>query len=496
LASLAAKQLAFLGAALEKILTFSLADERIAPGRCLAVHLDTGGIAVAFGSRFLSRIGIKGTRYYPLEAGKYPGPESFASTVRLALNDLGAPQADVTLVVPKAWTIVKTVDFPLIVKENLTAVIGYELDRLTPLSPEKAYYDFQVLREDADRLQLLLAVLKAETLDPYLNALRQEGIKIKRVSVSLAAFGVLSSTVQKGKAVVFMDFQPGRYEGGLMERGRLTVSFAGDLSSPAAPEETGAIATTINSLIKTWEKEGKSPALVVNAALEVRPLLARVLPGPIRFLEAKDLRLPALSPAKIIPYTALGGAIESLRPGRRGLNLLAKGIHDAERTPVALSILLLLAMAGLGLFTMAASLQRETKKVEAIENQIAARSNEVKEIEALQKNIAALEQEIATIHRFKTSKPMVLDLLKELTKVLPPNTWLTRALITDTTVAIEGYSLAATDILPKLEASRSFRKVEFSSPTFRDTRMGADRFAVKMEREGLTEGGSDNEEKQ
>jgi len=495
LASLAAKQLVLLGVALEKILTFSLADEHIAPGRCLSVHLDAGGIAVAFGSRFLSGIGIKGTRYYPLEAGKYPAPETFASTVRLALNDLGAPQADVTLVVPKAWTIVKTVDFPLIVKENLAAVIGYELDRLTPLSPEKAYYDFQVLREDAGRLHLLLAVLKAETLDPYLNALRQEGITIKRVNVSLAAFGVLSSTVRKGKSVIFLDFKPGRYEGGLMERGRLTASFTGDFSS-SEPEKTGAIAATINSLSETLKKEGKSPTLVVNAELEVRPLLVRALPGPIRFLEATDLKLPALPPGKIIPYTALGGAIESLQAGRQGLNLLTKGVHNAERTPVALSILLLLALAGLGLFIMAASMQAETKKVEAIEREIAARSGEVKEIEALQKNIAVLEQEIGTIHRFKTAKPMVLDLLKELTKVLPPNTWLTRTLITDTTVAIEGYSLAATDILPKLEASRSFRKVEFSSPTFRDTRIGADRFAVKMEREGLAEEGSDNEKKQ
>ena len=38
-----------------------------------------------------------------------------------------------------------------------------------------------------------------------------------------------------------------------------------------------------------------------------------------------------------------------------------------------------------------------------------------------------------------------------------------------------------TGILPKLEDSRYFKKVEFASPTIRDTRLKADRFIIKME---------------
>jgi hypothetical protein len=39
--------------------------------------------------------------------------------------------------------------------------------------------------------------------------------------------------------------------------------------------------------------------------------------------------------------------------------------------------------------------------------------------------------------------------------------------------------------LPKLEASKYLKKVEFASPTIRDIRMSADRFVVKMEIEGF-----------
>jgi hypothetical protein len=83
---------------------------------------------------------------------------------------------------------------------------------------------------------------------------------------------------------------------------------------------------------------------------------------------------------------------------------------------------------------------------------------------------------------------MTIDLLKEITLLLPKYAWLARVHITDTNVDIEGYaSSSPTAILPKLEASRYFKKVEFASPTFRDVRLNADRFAIKMEIEGLLE---------
>ena len=80
---------------------------------------------------------------------------------------------------------------------------------------------------------------------------------------------------------------------------------------------------------------------------------------------------------------------------------------------------------------------------------------------------------------------MLLDLLREMTRVLPKNAWLSRVRFTESTVEIEGYAASATDIVPKLEASGYFKKVEFSSPTFRDVRLNADRFLIKMEIEGL-----------
>ncbi len=351
------KNLVRWGRPLREMPFLSLADDRIAPRRRLSVLLESGGISVALSSRFLSRETSRGARRYPLGEDAFPAPAVLASAVALAVSDLNAAGVPVTLIIPADWAIVKTTEFPLTVKENLSNVISYELDRLTPLSPERAFYDFRVLSEDDNRIRILLAAMKAETLQPYVEALRAKGIAIHRVAVI----------------------------------------------------------------------------------------------------------------------------------GAEGMNLLDKGIHRTLKPPLALTLVLLAALAALGLFWLVSPLQIEEKRVAAIDREIASRKEEVNKIESLKKELNGVEQEITTIRNFKTSRPVMLDLLREMTRVLPKNAWLSRVRFTESTVEIEGYAASATDIVPKLEASKYFRKVEFASPTFRDVRLKADRFMIKMEIEGLPE---------
>ena len=80
---------------------------------------------------------------------------------------------------------------------------------------------------------------------------------------------------------------------------------------------------------------------------------------------------------------------------------------------------------------------------------------------------------------------MSSNILKELTLMLPKNAWLTRARVFESQVNIEGYSPSATSLIPRLEASPLFQKVEFSAPTFHDPRQNMDRFQIKMELEGF-----------
>jgi general secretion pathway protein L len=374
-----ALNLARMGRFLREVFFFSLADDRIVPKRNLSVLLESDGVSVVFRSRFLSRMKTRRILRYPFEAGTYPSPESLATTVALAVNTLNVAGARITLVVPKAWTVVKTAEFPLVVKDTLSDVIAYELDRLTPLSPERALYDFRILAEDENRIRILLAAMKTERLQPYLDALKEKEITIGGVGLSAAGAPGLD------------------------------------------PEENGGVVD--------------------------------------------------------------------------GINLLDKGIHRRPKTPMALTVLLLCALIASGLFWVASPLQIAERKTEVINREIAARKDEAKKVEALKKELDGLEKEIAAINAFRTARPLTINLLKEMTGVLSNNVWLSRVRFTESTAEIEGYALSAADILPKLEASRYFKKVEFASPTTRDVRLNADRFIIKMETEELPEEKGQNEQK-
>jgi general secretion pathway protein L len=134
---------------------------------------------------------------------------------------------------------------------------------------------------------------------------------------------------------------------------------------------------------------------------------------------------------------------------------------------------------------LVAPLRVEEKRLQEIDHQIMLRKEEVKKVEALKKEIEALNTEITTINDFKGKKRMALNILKELTSILPKTAWLSRVRTTDVTVELEGYAASATGILSKLEASPYFEKAEFASPTFRDTRMNADRFNIRLAIEGV-----------
>ncbi len=190
-------------------------------------------------------------------------------------------------------------------------------------------------------------------------------------------------------------------------------------------------------------------------------------------------------PQVAAPFAAIGGVLESLWPKAHGLDLLKKGYRSIPKYPKTLTLVLILSIMVIWAFYLIAPLKVEEKRLQEIDRQIMLRKEDVRKVETLKKELEALNNEISTINNFKENRPMALNIIRELTAILPKSAWLTRVRITGSTVNIEGYAASATGLLPKLEASSYFKKAEFASPTYRDTRMNADRFNIKVEIEGI-----------
>lgn len=474
---------------LQRVLTFSPADDFIFPQKSLSVSIGKGDLSVAYGTRFLSGIMVKGAKTYPLEdSGRYPQPEEIVSSLALAVNEFGVPKTDITLSIPKAWTIIRTVEFPSTVKENLASVIAYEMDRITPFTSEEAFFDFRMLKEDDGRITLLVMAARVDAVMPYMTALEANGFAVSRITVDLAGIGALCAKDEKNSDIFFIGIDEKGYEGAHFARGSMVQVFSGSFTTTDEGPRAEAISASLKNLIEASKGRGNSPKVIAHLKGGNPSLveLLKVRMGvPFAILRLTDARIKFARPYQELPYGAVGSMVESLQPVNKGLNLLKRGIYAKQKPPLAFTIILTCVIIVLWAVYLIAPLRVEKERLAEITHAIASKKAEVKKVEDLKKEANELTAEISSIRSFKEDRPLVLNILKELTVVLPKTTWLTRVRVTETGVDIEGYAASASELLPRLEASKYFQKVEFASPTFRDVRMNSDRFVIKTEIEGV-----------
>lgn len=483
-----------IGNTILKVLAFSPADDRIFPGKDISVALQRGTISLAYGTRFLSAIHIKQTKKYLFAEDRYPLPDELLSSLSLAFSEFDLPKTGITLSIPKEWTIVRTVEFPSTVKENIHNVITYELDRLTPFAAEEAFFDFRLLENKADRLSMLLMAVKTDHLKPYLDVLTEGGYHVDRITVNLSAFGTLCSDIYKQSDFIFVETGESGYEGALFSQGLPVKTFSGAFSGSDEMSKATMLSGEIKSLLQTSHASNSTPQIIVLSK-DINPafkeMLKTRLQMPVRILEetANGLRLP--QPTDDVPWAAVGSVLQSLGTKSEKINLLMKGRHEKQKVPYALTILLLLIITLVWGGYLVAPLKIEKRKLQEVSGRIPAKKEEARKVEDLIKEADALRSEISLIQNFKSDRTMTLNIMKELTTLLPKNAWTYRVKIAATSVIIEGYADAATELLPKLEASPLFKKVEFASPTVRDPQKKADRFNIKMEREETPERGKE-----
>lgn len=476
---------------IRNVLTFSAADERISYKKGLCVSIEKTGVSVAYGRRFFSSVSVKRMKHFPSAEHAYPQPKEAASSVVLAIREFGAVGAGITLSVPKSWAVVKIAEFPVTVKENISDVVTYELDRLVPFSPEDAFYDFIITGETPEKITLVIAAVKSDLIKAYCAALKEEGLTVDRVTLNLISIGALCRPLSQKKDAIFIGTDSDEYEGALFLDGYLAGVVSGSFSASDNASRADIISAGMKPLIDTAKRRDNPPRLfaLLRGSPALKEKLRSTLPFPVSLLDETDTGLGLSSGQTHDLYAAAGGVMESLQPGYQKMNLLTKGLRERAKTPMGLTAVLMALLMALWIAYQLAPVQIETKRLGEIDHQIKLRKNAVKDWEALKNQVDAISSEIETINGFKENMPMTLTVLKELTTVLPQSAWLTRMSIAQSKVNIEGYTTSsASELLSKLEASKHLGKAEFASPTFKDVHMKSDRFNIKMEIRGTKQG--------
>jgi general secretion pathway protein L len=468
------------GRLLWKYLSFSLADNLFSIAKVVCISIEADGIYFVFGTKIFWKLAIKYFKKFPLEEDKALTPEYLAAVVVKALDEMDASRASFVLTIPRSWTIVQVTEFPLTVKENLANVISYELDRLTPLTPENAYYDYKIIDETQEKIKVLLTVAKADRINSFREALRSKDINIEKLSISAFVLKYLIKDIYKIKNSIFISLNDRAYESGAIINDFTVRSIYGAMPSLDDSQINQIVAQT-RPLIDLIKKSGHPVKIIVHADEKIYKMFSGKLSGlPVSNLNKDSKRGLPQGNQDISPF-ALGCFLETVRADQNEFNLLAAKNQKQKKTPFIATAILLAVILLTGAFYILSPIMIEQKNIEQIDNLINSLKPEMKKIESLKKEMETISSDIKTINNFKKHSIPTIDVLRELTKILPDKTWLTRVRVTEDSVELEGYATSATAIISKLENSKYFQKAEFASPTFRDPRQNNERFVIKME---------------
>ncbi|MBF0321165.1 MAG: PilN domain-containing protein [Nitrospirae bacterium] len=396
----------------------------------------------------------------------YPRPEELVSFISLIVEGTSASALKTILSVPKEWCVIKTVEFPVMAMENISAAIAFQIPDLTPFSTADVYYDFLILRRENGKLYTAIYAVKKQPVEPYLRALADNGLAVSSiVPASSSLTGLLPLTGN----IVLINLRSRYAELIRAENGITTAVYT--------------VKDGTDGIIKAMEGIAADSAATVvygHDAEALAMLKAAISRHGLRDLQ--DLRelLPAM--ADTIGYEYLPAAAAVFADARRKtkcLNLLSLGMVEKKSLPMALTLILSIIFIAMFTLSLYIPIWKDEGAVAEIDKQIKALKPEYERLTALQKDTKKIDGDLAVINSMMGKRVLMLELLKELTVALPQDTWLARVVATEKDVSLEGYATNASALIGMLENSKFFKDVGTSSAAFKDARLGKERFHIK-----------------
>ena len=128
---------------------------------------------------------------------------------------------------------------------------------------------------------------------------------------------------------------------------------------------------------------------------------------------------------------------------------------------------ILAAAVILGITALLVPGYRESRRLAVINGSIVALDGQVRAVEQTLQELERKRRLLATIQSVESGTIRPLPVLRELTDLIPSDAWLTTLTLDGKGVELTGQAGAASALIPVLENSPRFERVEFASPVTR-----------------------------
>jgi Tfp pilus assembly protein PilN len=398
------------------------------------------------------------------------------------------PFDTVTFGLPRSDVLFRHLTTPPVQEKDLHDLIGFEIERHVPGKREAFTVGYQPLGRTAEGgHRLMLAAVKAEVLEGHLSVLRKANlapVSIQPATMGLAAafrFRHLDASpallLSLGRTSVSADCLT---DGQLLESRHFTRPARGEGGGAGAVEEADALSDGLSRPVFLEGMPGGElpPLWLCGERSEddsFRSRLRENLGVQVQVFSS----LPAGDASGAGFDAAFGLALLGLDSGRGGLEMSEErreGLKESPRFRATAGLALLFAAliaANIGLRGV-----QHHRQIGRIEQEMARMKEEKSMVEALSRTVRLKKSRLDFITSNLSSSRQA-DLLKELTLLIPDDTYLSDYSFRDGKIEIGGLSPSASRLIPLLEASPLFKGVQFTSAIVSQGK-ASERFKIRL----------------
>jgi general secretion pathway protein L len=461
----------------------------------LGIDFRQNHLILTYLKKTFGKIRLVDYRIYPLwsEGQKEMQQAQWISLITSFISKHQLNKERVAVSIPREKVVVRFIRLPIATKENLRKVLEYEAPKYTPFDKEEIYFDYQILKEDKESVQIIAVFIHRSELDTYLALLRRIGIRPTSVQIpSTAALNLFF--YHQGESgtenAVLLDVNSPFWEMNLVQERSWKESF----HLPLLPESRE------EGILQILKQAGVNGHSVDKFSFYMYGLDAAesALPELGEGETPKKMAAPPMSRIEVgkneakpdYIYASIGVSLQELASTRIAINLLPLEMRKKVRQIAKPLFLLLLILS----FVLAAGwatgeYRYYTGELDRLRSEVKKRKPEVEAIEKLQRQTGTLAKEISELEKIIAGEQARVEILKELTRVLPPSVWIWNLKCSGRDVEISGFADSASELIPLLDKSPFFEKVEFSSPVTKErerrgtTESERERFKIKMKLE-------------
>ena len=465
---------------------------------CLGIDLRKDGVVLSLLRKSLSQVLItaSGSFTFSEEKGKEEREAEIISTIQGFLSSQHLSKDNVIVALPREKALMKIVEMPSAARENLRTVLEYELGKHIPFASDEVFFDFQVLEERDGVLRILLVAMRKEEVNEYLELFNRIGIRPVAIEIPSTAAANLFyyDHPQAGQgAIALIGIEKDFFDFHVYEMGLLKEDLLASFSSEEDKTRDLAEAYRVVSLKGLGPREGKQNFFVYGSeASEILVEKLRLGLSPEMALAQSFRRVQMANGLQKIPgsYASIGLALRGLSKTRWSINLLPLPLRKkVSRFGIYLAMVLSVIALVLAGIWMVHPLLQARKELSRISTEVKDKKPKVDAIEVIQKEKALLEKGIHEFEALRAEEISKLEILKELSEILPATVWVWNVKLKSKDVEINGFANSASDLIAILDKSSLLEKVEFSSPVTKERRLFGEqsekerfRISAKLER--------------